>query len=73
MEHLIIWLIEAILKALTQRAKPDSRRITGAEPRPAQPARPGGAAPNDVWADYRRKQAAIEREMMAKSPTTRKS
>lgn len=61
MEHLILWLIQAIIKAVTQKNKPEAHANT--TPRPLTP---------DPWADYRRKQAAIEREMVAKSPTTPK-
>jgi hypothetical protein len=61
MEHLLIWLIHYLLKAFTEK-------------KPAPSARPVFTpAPPDVWANYRRKQAAIEREMTAKSPTARKN
>lgn len=66
MEHLILWLIQAILKAVTQKNKPEARANT--TPRPLTPT----ATSTDPWADYRRKQAAIEREMIAKSPTATK-
>lgn len=72
MEHLIIWLIHAIVKALTQKPKRQLGPFTGTQPpTPAQP-RAHNGPPMDVWADYRRKQAAIERDMAAKSPNVSK-
>lgn len=72
MEHLVIWLMEALIKALTRRTHPKPRDLVGAEPRPTSAPSAAGAPPpssTDVWADYRRKQAAIDREMLTKSPT----
>jgi hypothetical protein len=72
MEHLIIWLIHAIIKAVTQKPKSESRPAADTSPQiSAQPVRPNGP-PTDVWAEYRRKQAAIERDMNAKSPSASK-
>ena len=75
MEHLVIWLIEAVIKALTRGANPKSPNLVGAEPRatptPSAAGNPASSS-TDVWADYRRKQAAIEREMVSKSPTATK-
>lgn len=75
MEHLVIWLIEAVIKSLTRRTNPKAPNLVGAQPRVTpSPSAAGSPAssPIDVWADYRRKQAAIEREMASKSPTVTK-
>lgn len=75
MEHLVIWLIEALIKALTRHTRPKPRDLVGVEPR-STPSPSAAGTPSSsssaVWADYRRKQAAIEREMLAKSPTTQR-
>lgn len=71
MEHLIILLVKFILKALTDKPARASAPLTGQTPRaPGTPsARP--EATTDVWAQYRQKQIAMEKEWARKAPRSK--
>ena len=72
MEHLIILLVKFILKALTDKpASPPP--LTSQTPRaPATPfARPSEPPATDVWAQYRQKQIAMEKELARKAPRSK--
>ncbi len=72
MEHLFFMLIKFIWKALTEKSSSTTQPLAGQQPPPprAPSAAPTRAA--DAWEDYRRKQAAMERDVARKSPSNRR-